>query len=75
MLAMEGELRRDLHAAGVEVLVRPLAVLRRAAMSATGLVATGGALARDAGALARLARARRASLIHTNTSVTLGGAA
>jgi glycosyltransferase involved in cell wall biosynthesis len=72
---MDGELRADLQAAGVDVVVRPLAVLRRAAMSPGGLARIGGALARDAGGLARLARARGAALIHTNTSVTLGGAA
>jgi glycosyltransferase involved in cell wall biosynthesis len=75
VLAMDGELREDLQAAGVEVVVRPLAVLRRAAMSPAGLAQIGGAVARDAGGLARLARARGAALIHTNTSVTLGGAA
>ena len=72
---MDGALRRDLQHAGVEVLVRPLAVLRRAAMSAGGLAGVGGAVARDAGGLARLVRARDVRLIHTNTSVTLGGAA
>jgi glycosyltransferase involved in cell wall biosynthesis len=72
---MDGELRADLQAAGVEVLVRPLAVLRRAALTPGGLARIGGALARDAGGLARLARRRGAALIHTNTSVTLGGAA
>lgn len=71
---MDGALRRDLQDAGVEVLVRPLAVLRRASMSARGLASIGGAVARDAGGLARLARARDVRLIHTNTSVTLGGA-
>jgi glycosyltransferase involved in cell wall biosynthesis len=75
VLAMDGELRADLQDAGVEVLVRPLAVLRRAAMSAGGLARIGGALARDAGGLGRLARARGVRIIHTNTSVTLGGAA
>jgi glycosyltransferase involved in cell wall biosynthesis len=75
VLAMDGELREDLGAAGVEVLVRPLAVLRRASMSAGGLAAVAAAVARDAGALARLARARGVALVHTNTSVTLGGAA
>jgi glycosyltransferase involved in cell wall biosynthesis len=75
VLAMDGELRADLAAAGVEVLVRPLAVLRRAALSAHGLAGIGGAVARDAGALARLVRARDVRLLHTNTSVTLGGAA
>jgi glycosyltransferase involved in cell wall biosynthesis len=75
VLAMDGALRRDLQDAGVEVLVRPLAVLRRASMSAGGLAAISGAVARDAGGLTRLVRARDVSLIHTNTSVTLGGAA
>jgi glycosyltransferase involved in cell wall biosynthesis len=75
VLAMDGELREDLQAAGVEVVVRPLAVLRRAAMSPAGLARIGGAVARDAGGLARLVRSRGAALIHTNTSVTLGGAA
>jgi glycosyltransferase involved in cell wall biosynthesis len=75
VLAMDGELREDLQAAGVEVLVRPLAVLRRAAMSPAGLAGIGAMLARDAGGLARLARRRDVALIHTNTSVTLGGMA
>ena len=75
VLAMDGELREDLEAAGTEVLVRPLAVLRRAAMSPAGLARITGALARDAGGLGRLARRRAVSVVHTNTSVTLGGAA
>ncbi len=74
VLAMDGELRADLAAAGVEVLVRPLAVLRRGALSPTGLAGIGAALARDAAALARLVRRRDVALVHTNTSVTLGGA-
>jgi glycosyltransferase involved in cell wall biosynthesis len=72
---MDGELRADLAVAGVEVLVRPLAVLRRASLSPAGLLGIGGALARDAGGLARLCRARDVALVHTNTSVTLGGGA
>ena len=75
VLAMDGELREDLAAAGVEVLVRPLAVMRRASMSPRGLLQIGGALGRDAGGLARLCRSRGVALIHTNTSVTLGGSA
>jgi len=71
---MDGELREDLQAAGVEVLVRPLAVLRRAGLRARGLARIGAQLARDAGGLARLARGRGVALVHTNTSVTLGGA-
>jgi glycosyltransferase involved in cell wall biosynthesis len=75
VLAMDGELREDLQAAGVEVLVRPLSVLRRAAMSPLGLAGIAASLARDGGGLARLAQRREAALIHTNTSVTLGGSA
>ena len=72
---MNGELREDLAAAGVRVLVRPLAVMRRAAMTPGGLARTAGSLARDAGALTRVARRHDVALIHTNTSVTLGGSA
>ena len=72
---MDGELRTDLTDAGVEVIIRPLAVMRRASMSPGGLARIGAALARDAGGLARLARARDVALVHTNTSVTLGGSA
>jgi glycosyltransferase involved in cell wall biosynthesis len=75
VLAMDGELRADLQAASVEVLVRPLAVLRRASMSALGLARIAAELARDAGAIARLVARRDVALVHTNTSVTLGGSA
>ncbi|MDX6719747.1 MAG: hypothetical protein QOJ63_2001 [Solirubrobacteraceae bacterium] len=75
VLAMDGELREDLRAAGVEVLIRPLAVLRRATMSPAGLARLAATLAADGARLARLARGRRVALVHTNTSVTLGGSA
>jgi glycosyltransferase involved in cell wall biosynthesis len=75
VLAMDGELREDLDAAGVDVIVRPLAVLRRAAMSPRGLARIAAELARDAAGLGRLARLRRVALVHSNTSVTLGGSA
>lgn len=71
---MDGDLRADLQTAGVEVLVRPLAVMRRAAMSPRGLARVSADVARDAGGLARLVRSRGVALVHTNTSVTLGGA-
>jgi glycosyltransferase involved in cell wall biosynthesis len=73
VLPEEGELAGDLRAAGVEVLVRRLAVLRRALLTPTGLPRVGARAAGDARALARLVRQRKAALIHTNTSVTLGG--
>ncbi len=75
VLAMDGELREDLHAAGVETLVRPLAVMRRASMSPRGMARVAVDLARDAGGLARLVQRRGVALVHTNTSVTLGGSA
>jgi glycosyltransferase involved in cell wall biosynthesis len=75
VLPAEGELTGDLRAAGVEVLVRPLAVVRRALLTPPGLAAITAATARDAFALRRLVRARRVALIHSNTSVVLGGAA
>lgn len=75
VLPEDGPLAGDLRAAGVEVLVRPLAVLRRALMSPRGLGQVARAFGSDAGGLGRLARAREVALVHTNTSVTLGGAA
>ena len=75
VLAEDGPLRGDLEAAGVEVHVRPLAVLRRSLMSPGGMGRVAAAWAADAGGLGRLARTRGVSLVHTNTSVTLGGAA
>ncbi|PTL56482.1 glycosyltransferase [Paraconexibacter algicola] len=75
VLPEEGELAEDLRGDGVEVLVRPLAVLRRSIMSPAGVGRVAAAWAADAGGLGRLARARDVALVHTNTSVTLGGAA
>ena len=75
VLPEHGDLATDLRAAGVDVRVRPLAVLRRALMSPRGLGRVSAAWAADAGGLGRLARAHEAALVHTNTSVTLGGAA
>ena len=75
VLPSHGELAADLRAADVEVLVRPLAVLRRALLSPAGMRTVAVRFAADAGGLGRLARARGVALVHTNTSVTLGGAA
>jgi glycosyltransferase involved in cell wall biosynthesis len=75
VLPEHGPLGADLSTAGVEVLVRPLAVLRRSVMSPRGLRRVAAAWAADAGGLGRLARSRGAALVHTNTSTTLGGAA
>jgi glycosyltransferase involved in cell wall biosynthesis len=75
VLPDDGELTADLNAAGIEVLVRPLAVLRRSLMSPGGVSRVAAAWAADAGGLGRLARHRGVALVHTNTSVTLGGSA
>ncbi|HWF35406.1 MAG TPA: glycosyltransferase [Solirubrobacteraceae bacterium] len=74
VLPDEGELAADLRAAGVEVLARPLAVLRRGLLTPRGLAAIAAAAARDAAALRKLVRAREVALIHSNTSVILSGA-
>ena len=74
MLPEAGELASDLRTAGVEVLIAPLAVVRRALVSPRGLGGLAAAWAADAARLGRLARRRGVALVHSNTSVTLGGA-
>lgn len=75
VLPESGELATDLRTAGVEVLIRPLAVLRRSLMSPAGVGRVAASWFADAGGLGRLARSRDVAIVHTNTSVTLGGAA
>lgn len=76
VLPEDGELVTDLHDAGIEVVVRPsLSVLRRQLLTTTGVASITAATARDAVALERLIRRRRVALVHSNTSVVLGGAA
>jgi glycosyltransferase involved in cell wall biosynthesis len=64
----------DLAGSGVEVEVRPLSVLRRSLASVAGLSSISAAAARDSVALSRLIRERDVALVHSNTSVVLGGA-
>jgi glycosyltransferase involved in cell wall biosynthesis len=59
---------------GVEVITRPLAVLRRAQANPKGLASVAAAAGRDSVALARLIREREVAIVHSNTSVVLGGA-
>jgi glycosyltransferase involved in cell wall biosynthesis len=66
-----GPLVDDLRDAGAEVLVRPLAVVRRSTVRDLRLARRAGS---DARALARLIREREVALVHSNTSVVLGGA-
>ena len=75
VLPHDGPLVRDLRAADVEVHVRGLSVLRRELASPRGAALLAAALARDAYELGALARRRRVVLVHSNTSVVLGGAA
>jgi glycosyltransferase involved in cell wall biosynthesis len=75
ILPEPGALADDLALSDVEVLIRPLCVLRRELLSPRGLSGIGGALARDAAGLTRLIRRRGIGLVHSNTSVVLGGAA
>lgn len=75
LLPEEGVLAEDLRAAGVEVEVRRLAVLRRQLAHPVGLARLAADAARDAAELSRLIRSREVALVHSNTSVVLGGAA
>lgn len=70
VLPERGELGPLLEEAGVEVATRPLAVLRR---SRPAPLATARRLAADRRELGRLAHERGAALVHSNTSVVLGG--
>lgn len=75
VLPFHGELAADLERDGVEVLVRPLGVLRRSLASPAGLASVAAAAARDAAALRSLIHGRGIGLVHSNTSVVLAGAA
>ncbi len=75
VLPSEGELADDLRSVGVEVRIRPLAVLRRALFTPGGLAGVSARAAADAINLRRLIRARNVALVHSNTSVILSGAA
>jgi glycosyltransferase involved in cell wall biosynthesis len=75
VLPSAGELASDLDRAGVEVVIRPVSVLRRQLLTPPGLARVAAAAARDALELRTLIRRRRVELVHSNTSVVLGGAA
>ncbi len=75
VLPSPGELVSDLQDAGVEVMIRPVSVLRRQLLTPTGLAAVAAAAVRDARKLGALIRERNVALVHSNTSVVLGGAA
>jgi glycosyltransferase involved in cell wall biosynthesis len=76
VLPSTGRLSADLDEAGVEVILRPqLSVLRRELASAGGAALLARRTAADAAALRTLIRDRQVALVHSNTSVLLGGAA
>ena len=76
VLPEEGPLADELRAAAVPVHVRPgLAVLRRGLFTPRGVAGVAARAAVDAVALGALVRREGASLVHSNTTVTLGGAA
>jgi glycosyltransferase involved in cell wall biosynthesis len=75
VLPDRGPLAGDLEASGIEVIVRGVSVLRRALLSAHGVASISAAAARDAIELGALIRSRGVAIVHSNTSVVLGGAA
>jgi glycosyltransferase involved in cell wall biosynthesis len=70
-----GQLGPALRAAGVEVLVQPVSVLRRQLLTPLGLASIARDTARNAMQLRAMIGARKIGLVHSNTSVVLGGAA
>lgn len=74
VLPERGELAPLLEDAGADVVIHPLAVLRRATLRGPALPALAGAVARDRRTLGSQARERGAALVHSNTSVVLSGA-
>ena len=74
VLPQAGPLVDDLRSAGVEVVLEDVAVLRREHLTLGGVSTLAARTGRDGLRLARLIRRRGASLVHSNTSVVLGGA-
>ena len=75
VLPERGWLGPMLEEAGAEVVVHPLAVLRRSLFSPEGAAALRRSAAHDRAVLGDLARRRGVALVHSNTSVVLAGGA
>jgi glycosyltransferase involved in cell wall biosynthesis len=73
VLPEHGQLAERLDEAGVEVRVVPVAVLKRSLMRGRRVASTAALVRRSAHELASLAFERKAALLHTNTSIVLGG--
>jgi glycosyltransferase involved in cell wall biosynthesis len=75
VLPERGELAARLEGVGAEVVVQPVAVLRRASATPSGLVRLATDARRDARSLGALAREREVALVHANTSVMVSSGA
>ena len=75
VLPERGELAPLLEHAGAEVVIHPLAVLRRTLFSPSGMAGLARAVAHDRRVLGELAIERGAAVVHANTSVVLSGGA
>ena len=75
VLPEDGDLVKDLRAAGVPTRVRPLAVVRRELLSTRGMAGMAAALLSDRRELGDMIARAPIALVHSNTSVLLGGAA
>ncbi len=69
VLPERGTLARPLEQTGAEVIVRPLAILRRGLMNPRGLASIAGRMVADRQALTVIAQERAVGLAHLNTSV------
>jgi glycosyltransferase involved in cell wall biosynthesis len=70
----DGPLAGSLRSAGVDVVVTPLAVIRRRLMNPAGVAGIAVRLARPPRGLRDAARTARVDVVHSNTSVVLSGA-
>lgn len=75
VLPERGRLGPALEETGAEVVIHPLAVLRRSLFTPEGTVALARSVARDRAVLGDLATERAVALVHSNTSVVLAGGA
>jgi glycosyltransferase involved in cell wall biosynthesis len=73
VLSERGELATLLESAGVETRFVPLAVLRRRLLAGRGLAETARMLRQSRRRLEALCRERRVAIVHSNTSIVLGG--
>ena len=75
VLSGKSELAAALQEAGIETICTPLATLRRSLASGRGLAGTAVLLARNRRELARIAAEHAVAIVHTNTSIVIGGQA